>query len=754
MGRIETRVESRRWFWGAAMTSVLAACGGGGTGNERDSGAGKTTLRVEASDADGDALSYQWRVTAGSVDNRNARETVWTLPTGPGLHFAYVIVSDGKGGYAEQQYAVSSDALDTAAPVRIPINRAAPTFTGFDGGSGRLRLAMADRMFMPEGGGAAVKRTLYLPSVRVELRSGTNVVFAGETDESGELLLPQLQPGVSLGIHCGTSRSDALLPCGTFAPQASGALTQQLFLAQNTLPAGSNLRLFGHLALADGSVCGMRNEFAGVRSTQSVQVLDASGAALTPQVQINRFGDYAIDAPVLVDAALTLRVRCDTLTHDVPIAAAGGFTGAAVELSAALPNTRPRIQKVVANGPDGNVRGRMVVAEAGVSSNGLPGPDHFLAFKGKDTRRGACEYYKSFGAVADCDAQGNMTDPITLDDWKRQHQLAPYLGSNSEVKATYINKMDLNLVRRMTATKSAPNNIAFYVCNNPGPEGTSQREVDEVIATALGGEREVACVAMEWSVTPGANGNQPFTKFLTFGPDGSLLLSVNLDGRGEKFLPGTCVACHGGTHYAGKFPDAQGASPSPFLGSAFLTFDTGNYFLSSANGLRKADQQAAFKALNALVVETEQYNLGSNAIRNLYEGWYAGGTSGTLDENYVPSAWLDIELGRNGQTQRAGAARLYREVVGSSCRTCHAAFKGFDWDANPGSIVVNGNAGERRDHVCGGSPDLIVNASMPNALISRDRALQRVTSDPSLAALMQEFFGCTTPLPDPAHARR
>jgi len=41
----------------------------------------------------------------------------------------------------------------------------------------------------------------------------------------------------------------------------------------------------------------------------------------------------------------------------------------------------------------------------------------------------------------------------------------------------------------------------------------------------------------------------PFARFLIFGPNGDLLPSVNLDGNGEKFVPGACVACHGGRNY-------------------------------------------------------------------------------------------------------------------------------------------------------------------------------------------------------------
>lgn len=728
----------------AVAAATIAGCGGG-TGNENDSGINKTYLRVEATDADGDTLSYQWRVTAGSIENVNAREAVWTMPDGPGLHFAYVTVSDGKGGYTEQQYAVATDELDTRAPSRAPVTRDSPVFTGFDGGTGRLRLRLTDRMFNPASGGAPVARFVYVPSVRVELRTaGGTTVFAGESDEAGEVLVPQLTPDVPLTIFCGPSRSDALVNClTTFTPTATGAPTRNVNIA-NGIPAGNNLRLHGHIAYSDGGVCGVRNEFAGIQSLGTVQVVDADGAAVTPAVGINRFGDYAIDAPVLVDAVLKLRVRCESLTQDVDLPT--GFTGEPVEVSAVLPNARPRIVNMVANGPEGSVRGRMVVAEQGVSSNSLPGPDHFLAFKGKDTRMGACLYYKSFGAVEGCDARGNLIGAISLDDWKRKHQLQPYVGTNQEVRATYINKMDLNLVRRMVATQTSADNIAFYVCNSPGPEGNSQDEVDEVIRIGLAHEREVACVAMEWSITPGVNGDKPFTKFLTFGPDGSLLPSVNLDGRGEKYLPGTCVACHGGTHYSGKLPDAAGSSPSPFLGAAFLTFDNGNYLFSSKSGLRKADQQAAIKALNELVRATER-DYATSPIRNLVDGWYAGGST-SQDEAYVPAAWIALDA------TRPGAARLYSEIVGTACRTCHAAFKGFDWDAEPARIVVPAGSGLRNTHVCGGSADLVINASMPNALISRDRALQRVQADSSLAALMQEFFGCTTPLPDPAHARR
>jgi hypothetical protein len=150
----------------------------------------------------------------------------------------------------------------------------------------------------------------------------------------------------------------------------------------------------------------------------------------------------------------------------------------------------------------------------------------------------------------------------------------------------------------------------------------------------------------------------------------------------------------------------------------------------------------AFFKLNQLARATEASD--DSPLSNLVKGWYANGST-TQNKRYVPAAWLAADA----QPATAGAATFYREVVGSSCRTCHASLGArFDWD----SIVLN--PGRARNHVCGGTSDLAINASMPNALISRDRVLERVNGNAELKPLMTRFLGCTQPLPDPAYARR
>ena len=334
-----------------------------------------------------------------------------------------------------------------------------------------------------------------------------------------------------------------------------------------------------------------------------------------------------------------------------------------------------------------------------------------------------------------------MKDPISFEAWKRKHQFQPYAGTNTQASAVYINKMDLNLVRRMVGTKVSDDHVAFYVCNAPGPEGQTQAEVDETIRVALDDEREVACVAMEWSPSAGTNDGKPFTKFLTFAPDGRLLPSVNLDGRGEKYMPGACVACHGGSMYSGRFPER--GNPSPNIGATFLPFDTANFRFATRAELTEGSQNAMLEQLNRLVQATQP----PKPTHDLIEGWYAhGGVA--QNHGYVPEVWRQAESQSGGQ----GASVFYREVIATSCRTCHVAMKdSANWDLNMPRPLGSSTP---VSHVCGGTADVALNASMPNALVSRDRLYEKARDDPALAALLRSFLGCTDPVDDPAYPKR
>jgi hypothetical protein len=732
---------------GLPLIGALSSCGGGSSGNPTVSNLSQTYLSVDATDADGDALQYQWRVNGGTIQNVNSNQTVWTLPDGPGLHFAYVMISDGKGGYVEQQYSVSSDATGTTVAPRQPVTNIAPPVSDFDGNAPRLRFRpTVDYAFATGVGTATLARTVYMPDLQVQVvqSGGGPVVFSGVSDLSGEVSLPKLQSLQTYVINCSTSPDVPLTNCG----QISGAAPADvnLVVVPDATTAALNLHLHGHVALADGGVCGNDDEFFGLQSAASVQVQQTDGTPVSEPVRVNRYGDYAVYAAVALNASLKLQVQCESfgtvLDVPPPSGTAGYVSTSDIELSYQIPNSRPQLIKMVAVGADGNVRGQMVLDIAGAASNSLPGANQFLTYKGKDTRLSSCMYYRALGAAKDCDSQGNMTGAISFDDWKLAQGFKPQNPNATEVSANYVNKMDLNLVRQMVATQSAANDIAFYVCNHPGPVGVTQDEVNDVIDVGLNNQKLVACVAMEWSTTPGVNGGAPFTKFLTFAPDGSLLPSINLDGRGEKYMPGACIACHGGTQYNGHFPDK--GNPSPLLGAGFLPFDTGNYLFSVGAGLSELEQSDAFHALNQLVAATEAP--GRTSLATLMQGWYPDPASTVLNKEYVPSVWAAEAV------TTPGADVFYKEVIGSSCRTCHISMNvDFNWD----NVILHPQDGHlTSQHVCGGTADVANNASMPNALISRDRVAERVNADPNLARLTALYLGCIAPLPDPVYPKR
>jgi outer membrane protein OmpA-like peptidoglycan-associated protein len=59
-----------------------------------------STVIADASDPDGDPLTYQWSAPAGSLANRSDRQTPWTAPMQEGPVPVTVTVTDGRGGTA------------------------------------------------------------------------------------------------------------------------------------------------------------------------------------------------------------------------------------------------------------------------------------------------------------------------------------------------------------------------------------------------------------------------------------------------------------------------------------------------------------------------------------------------------------------------------------------------------------------------------------------------------------------------------
>ncbi len=619
-------------------------------------------VSVTVTNAGGGVLAYQWRSTDGSITQANAPTTTWTLPAGPGLHFAYVLVSNGKGGYTERRVAVNTDTIGGAVVIPSPITVAAPAEPAASGNF--------YRGFIAQGGVNSKFDLVMKPDMPVFLEDVTTgkhypskgVVY---TDIRGGFQIPGVPAISSFSTQCSPDGGMTFGDCSSNGPSplsipAGSAVSDYVFGGS---PA--TVTISGHLNLKDGTPCGTANEFFGVQSTATATLFDAFDIQREPTVRVNENGDFSIPYNAAASYVLLQCEGAAPLTVPVLGLSSTGNTSLGVVM---LPGvSAPVISNMTATLGAASV-GLFLPPPTGTTTDPLPSnlvtrADVFLAEKGLDTRLGACQYYKMIGVVTGCDASGNFTGSISYDEWERQAKIGPYVSGATQYKATYVNKEDLNLTRQHIYVSYSATDTAAVVCNHLGPTTDSQTDIDTAIANAVAGKNLVACVAMDYMVHTGVNGNQPFVRFMIFGPSGQLLPSVNLDGRREKFVPGTCVVCHGGDHYAGKFPETGTLAN---IGGHFLPYDAGNFEFSTTTGLTEASQEQQIYFLNQNVLKAGP----TQAEKDLIAGWY--GTGQVLNKNYVPASWA---------TQSTAATNFYKNVYARSCRTCHVAMvEGYNFD--------------------------------------------------------------------------
>jgi hypothetical protein len=676
-------------------------------------------VSVQAADTSGGVIHYRWKSTDGNLISADSPTVNWTLPAGPGLHFAYVLASNGLGGYTEKRIAVNTDTIGTKAGEDD--SRALPYLAP------PAAAPQGDTYRSSVGWGFANAHDMHPPDVSVYVQdTATGITYPPTgpetTDLRGDFIIPNLPPANSYVTYCQPPGTGAPTVCtagfffGGF-PMPSVATTDYLssFPGLDSSTTGS---IDGNFTLQDGNPCGTLNEFFGVHVTGTATLLDANGTPVGTPGRMNELGDFAVQYPIAA-SPVSVSLQCEGnppfVTAIAPSALSLGDLG-----TIALPGvSAPEVQSMTAT-----LNGSAIASVNFQSPTPLPSDivsraDAFLAEKGLDTRGGACQYYKAIGAVQGCAAAGGLIAPITFNDWKRTVKIDGYSkGGVPTFRASYINKVDLNLARVHQSISYGPNQTAAVVCNHLGPPdffNSPQAEVDTAVDNANHNKNLVACVAMDYMVSPGVNNNQPFVRFLIFGPSGQLLPSINLDGRREKFVPGTCVVCHGGDHYAGKFP--EDGSGSANVGGHFLPYDTGNFEFSSKFGLREKDQEQAIYFLNQNLL-----NAGPTpAEQALIAGWYANqpGFKKVLNKTYIDPSW---------PAQGTAAYNFYQDVYARSCRTCHVALvEGYNFDHYQN--ITPGNGFYRADSpevdvsiaTCGGDSQIFRDHSMANSLVTFNR---------------------------------
>ena len=154
-------------------------------------------------------------------------------------------------------------------------------------------------------------------------------------------------------------------------------------------------------------------------------------------------------------------------------------------------------------------------------------------------------------SFASANAYYRMIDPLdqatTLTDWLNHRGFVAGVESEPNfAHATYVNNYDLGFGRDMVMRKDDCGNVYSYVDNYP------------TLELALQHRNSFATVVMEYSSSNTAltcnQQDAKFVKFYAYVPSdftGEMVRasSMNFDGRGEKYMPGVCTVCHGGTPY-------------------------------------------------------------------------------------------------------------------------------------------------------------------------------------------------------------
>jgi cytochrome c5 len=312
----------------------------------------------------------------------------------------------------------------------------------------------------------------------------------------------------------------------------------------------------------------------------------------------------------------------------------------------------------------------------------------FLTFKGVGDATKAAGYYSTV------DPSNLRT---TLGDWWSANGFDIDGQAIDAVRTSYLNNNDLGSGRDMYLLQHPDGRVSAYVTNY-GLFDQNPANADLADTKTNPG----ATVCMEFSPVEGAAITTKIVKFFVFAGNGNGALaprvtSANLDGAGDKYVPNLCLNCHGGSYVP-----ANPAAPvfdEVNMHASLREFDLATYKYPGFRTIPNSGEKDRFKQQNIIVKASQP----QQAIVELIDGWYAGGTS---DQNagYAPPGWSGAP-----QTQ------LYHDVVSASCRTCHVAFES---DAGPFGLnwVTYAQFRTRRnvirDYVCG------TDKVMPHALVT------------------------------------
>ncbi len=276
----------------------------------------------------------------------------------------------------------------------------------------------------------------------------------------------------------------------------------------------------------------------------------------------------------------------------------------------------------------------------------------------------ADKYYELIGAYSYTTAANTTPHHITFAEWKEKNGYVNGLGDENSI---YYNAGDLGFWRGMH--KKTFNGITSYYVSN------FKTDNDAIL-----NQFAFATVCMEYSTMVVGGAGVPVTKFYVFKGE-PLANSANLDNNinnGEKYVPGLCITCHGGSASVDYASFANATDLQTYFNGhtneipTFLPFDLKSFFYSTATGFTRADQEENLRKLNNDLKITNP----TKAIVDFINVSYTN-QSGTAGQKFDDNATVDIGGADTWKTSTlvngVSPEHFYVDVVGPSCRTCHIA---------------------------------------------------------------------------------
>ena len=284
-------------------------------------------------------------------------------------------------------------------------------------------------------------------------------------------------------------------------------------------------------------------------------------------------------------------------------------------------------------------------------------------------------------------------DPIntkdTLAKWKAANGFDT--GTGTQVTAVFGDVRDLGFGRRITARQNIDGTLAVLTENYLVKTGAAYAFSPINLEAAIVRDSKALVYVAGIEFSPGPAGGASFAKFYNFNvTTGVRENTVDIDGRGDKAMPGPCIVCHGGRADALTPPDASGNRHFNLLENAVSgnrgdvlgqlpPFEVSSFQFSTTPGYTRAEQEPLLKAMNRMVLCSYPLAAPSSfpedacrrpASSGEWQGTAAAlikaayGGDGLPNPAYVepsaPAAWA-----------AAGQTSLFDTVVVPACRVCH-----------------------------------------------------------------------------------